>query len=56
LGVDLLAADKEAEAFATHSNAGRKSQPRHFEEEKIDINQFNTAALDDLLGGGEPQP
>ena len=62
LDVDILADVKRAEEFATASQPSRASSMAG-EEEKINIDQFNTAALDDLLGnaisdtmGRDPQP
>ena len=53
-GVDILADVKAAEEFATHSQPQRSgTMTQKIEEEKIHIDEYNTAALDDLLGGGE---
>ena len=41
---------KRAEEFATASQPSSSGRATGSEEEKINIDQFNTAALDDLLG------
>lgn len=56
-GIDLLSDVKEAERYATHAAPARRSTGAVEEEkiEGIDINDYNTAALDDLLEGPKPQ-
>lgn len=61
--IDILADVRQAEEFATHSGARsapkrvdlRKRGGQQMEEQKIQIDDYNTAALDDLLAGDEPQ-
>ena len=58
-GIDILGDVKQAEQFATHAGPGpsRRSTGAVEEQKVADVNldEFNTAALDDLLGGGAPQ-
>jgi hypothetical protein len=55
-GIDILSDVREAERYATQAPVRRSTGA--VEEEKIegiDINDYNTAALDDLLEGPKPQ-
>ena len=56
-GIDILGDVKQAEQFATHAQPARRSTGAVEEQKIADVNidEFNTAALDDLLGGGAPQ-
>jgi len=50
---DLLGEVKKAEQMAsTHGGGRRKTTTNIPKKEKIQVDDFNTAALDDLLGGG----